>query len=120
MTMVVNSRNSYYDVFIGRVWGTDKHFGNPFTHLSLEKTQAKVWVLTREASISNFEKWLKGQIFSGLEPERRRWILEELPRLKGKVLGCFCRPPEGFKGRLLCHGQILAGLVDEVPPENIN
>lgn len=38
--------------------------------------------------------------------------------LKGKTLVCFCRPLEGFKGRVLCHGQILASKATGMPPES--
>lgn len=38
-------------------------------------------------------------------------------RLRGKRLACWCRPPEGFGGRLLCHGQLIAGWLDRIPPE---
>ena len=38
--------------------------------------------------------------------------------LKGKTLVCFCRPLEGFKGRVMCHGQILASRATGLPPES--
>lgn len=42
-----------------------------------------------------------------------------LSELHGKRLACWCAPKDGFRGQLLCHGQILAGLADGVPPESI-
>lgn len=39
--------------------------------------------------------------------------------LIGKRLACHCRPREGFNGRLLCHGQIIIGLLDGVAPETV-
>jgi hypothetical protein len=44
---------------------------------------------------------------------------EFLEPLRGKRLACWCRPPEGFNGRLLCHGQVIAGLLDGVAPEMV-
>jgi hypothetical protein len=38
---------------------------------------------------------------------------------RGKRLACFCRPKEGFRGRLLCHVQIIAGWLDDVRPEDV-
>lgn len=46
-------------------------------------------------------------------------FLAEIRKLKDKKLGCFCRPPEGFQGRLLCHGQIIAGYLENVDPTKI-
>jgi len=40
--------------------------------------------------------------------------------LEGKSLVCFCRPKEGFQGRLLCHAQILAGKATGLPPESFD
>ncbi len=39
--------------------------------------------------------------------------------LKGKRLGCVCRPKAGFQGKVLCHGQIIAGYLDGVPAREI-
>jgi hypothetical protein len=38
-------------------------------------------------------------------------------RLRGLVLACHCRPPEGFRGRLMCHAQVIAGRLDGIAPE---
>jgi hypothetical protein len=34
-------------------------------------------------------------------------VMHQLPELKGKILGCFCRP------EMSCHGDTLAGLANE-------
>lgn len=39
--------------------------------------------------------------------------------LRGKQMACWCRPKEGFQGRLLCHGQIIAGILYGVEPETV-
>ncbi len=39
--------------------------------------------------------------------------------LRGGILGCFCRPVDGFKGKVLCHGQIVAGYLDSISPSEV-
>jgi len=41
----------------------------------------------------------------------------EVEKLKGNGLGCFCRPKEGFQGRFLCHGQVIWSYLEGRPPE---
>lgn len=94
-TRVVHCWREVYDILIDR---TTK-WGNPF----------HVWQYGREGCLKRYEEWLPAQ------PQ----LLADLHELSGKTLGCWCKPPEGFKGRLLCHGQVLAGLCDNVPPESI-
>jgi hypothetical protein len=43
------------------------------------------------------------------------WIRD----LDGFRLACWCRPPEGFRGRLLCHAQILVGIRDGIEPRDV-
>lgn len=103
-TTVVNKHHRVpYDVYIGRgsIWG------NNFSHK--EGTKAEFVVATREEAIQAYADWIQTQ------PE----LLAKLPSLRGKVLCCYCRGPKGFQGRLMCHGQVLAGLADGVPPESI-
>ncbi len=38
---------------------------------------------------------------------------------KGETLGCFCRPADGFNGKVLCHGQIVAGYLDGISPSEV-
>lgn len=117
-TRVVNVKNERCDIYIGRR-DNGLHFGNPFTHLPLKNTKASIQVGSREEAVEAYRKWLKGEAYQDYDQVRKEWILQRLPELKDKVLGCYCKPKEGFNGRLLCHGQILAGLIDNVPPENI-
>lgn len=81
-TRVVHCKREKYDVYIGRpsVWG------NPF---KLSAGEA------RGTTIARYERWLLTQ------PE----LLAQLPRLKGKTLGCWCKPHA-------CHGDVLARLAD--------
>lgn len=90
----VNKYKESYDVYIGR----GSKWGNPFTFKS--GTQAKWVVGSREECIQAFEDWItKGD---------GQHLLKDLPELKGKVLGCFCKPQA-------CHGDVLAKLVNSLP-----
>jgi|SRR5208282_1940431 len=102
-TTVVNLRKESYDVYIGRRRKEKFHYGNPFTHHI--HSCAKVLVHSREESILAFSHWLKGDYMPEIEPDRRVWILANLKELKGKRLGCFCKPKA-------CHGDVLAELAD--------
>lgn len=107
MTRVVNVKNERCDEYIGRSKRNPLyHFGNPFTHLSLERTAAEVVVESREESVRCYGAWLRGTEYHNLLPERREWILRNLHKLKNKRLGCFCKP-------LSCHGDILLELLNE-------
>lgn len=99
--LVVNIRKQDCQVYIGRK-KQGMHFGNPFSHLPLPNA---VPVASRDISIMSFVGWLHG-CFPEVEPERRKWVLENIPSLKGKTLGCFCAP-------LACHGEILASAANE-------
>jgi len=82
MTAVVNRKYSGYDIYIGR----PGKWGNPF---EIGKDG------TREEVIEKYRVWIMTQ------PQ----LLARVKDLKGKVLGCFCKP-------LACHGDILAELAD--------
>ena len=77
MTKVVNKYKHIYDVYIGR----GSKWGNPFV---IGKDG------TREEVINKYEKYLLNS------PE----LLNSLHELKGKTLGCFCKPKA-------CHGDVL-------------
>lgn len=100
MTEVVNIRRDKEKIARAQAEGRyvaihrPHKFGNPFTHLE-GGTLAKFKVATRAEAITAYERWIQTQ------PE----LLAALPELKGKVLGCYCRP-------LSCHGNILARLAD--------
>jgi len=81
-TTVVNKRNQSYDIYIGR----GSKWGNPYR---IGKDG------TREDVIAQYRERMN------YHPELR----DALPELKGKVLGCFCKP-------LPCHGDVLAEMVD--------
>lgn len=89
MTTVVHRRDSH-DVYIGR----PSKWGNPFSHLP--NTLARFRVSTREQAIAEYEKWILS---------RPDLIAAAKKELRGKVLGCWCKP-------LPCHGDILARIAD--------
>lgn len=89
--LVVHCQRSYYEVLIDR---TTK-WGNPFTHIKDRKTRAEFIVATREDSIKAYEIWIKNQ------PH----LMAALHELRGKILGCWCRP-------LACHGDVLLRLAN--------
>ena len=62
------------------------HFGNPFSHTNYVGVQ-KVMPTVREAVIA-FEKWLRGEEYQDVEPERRQWIINQINSgtLTGKPL----------------------------------
>lgn len=80
MTKVVHCKKEPYDVYIGRpsIWG------NPFV-IGRDGT--------REQVIEKYREWLLGQ------PS----LVNQLPILEGKVLGCWCAPQA-------CHGDVLLQL----------
>ena len=82
MTKVVNCKSKDYDVYIGR----PSKWGNPFK-IGRDGT--------REQVIQKFREWIK----------RQPHLLEELEELRGKRLGCWCKP-------LPCHGDVLVELAE--------
>ena len=92
-TRVVNKYKESYDIYIGR----GSKWGNPFTHISDKKTKAEFIVSSREQAIESYRDWILNQ------PK----LLKDLHELKGKTLGCFCKPKK-------CHGDILVELVNEM------
>ena len=97
---VVHCKREKYDVYIGR----PSVFGNPFSHK--EGTLAKYKVDTVEEAIEKYREYI-------LNSPR---LLERLPELKGKILGCWCAgkiPLTTEDKPFKCHGQVLMELVEE-------
>jgi len=90
VTRVVHLEREPHDVFIGR----PSKWGNPFSHM--KDTRAQYRVKSRDEAIVRYREWILGQ------PE----LLGALHELRGKVLGCWCKP-------LPCHGDVLAELADK-------
>ena len=104
-TRVVNIRKEPFDIYIGRpgskppwatakLWtsqGTMPHvFGNPFP----------VKAYGREGCIEKFREYFLERV--EVDQEFRERVLA----LKGKTLGCFCKPSA-------CHGDVIAEWLDK-------
>jgi len=89
---VVHCKKEEFDVYIGR----GSKWGNPFSHK--EGTLAEHVVGSREEAIAKYEEYL----LSNQE------LVDALPELKGKVLGCWCKPKA-------CHGDVLLKLANPSP-----
>ncbi len=90
-TKVVHCKKEPYDIYIGR----PSIFGNPFSNK--DNTLAKYKVDTVEEAVAKYKEWVVTQ------PE----IMELIPTLKGKVLGCWCND------LTKCHGSILIKLAEK-------
>jgi len=84
ITTVVHRKKEPFDIYIGR----PSKWGNPFT---IGKDG------TREEVIEKYKVWFWTQ------PE----LIKSLPELKGKILGCWCKPKP-------CHGNYLAELANNL------
>jgi len=82
LTRVVHGRKERYDVYIGR----PSKWGNPF-EIGKDGSRKEV--------IEKYRKYV-------LENEE---LMNDLHELKGKVLGCWCKPEA-------CHGDVLVELVE--------
>jgi|SRR5271155_3263948 len=92
-TRVVHCRKEPYDVYVGR----PSVYGNPFSHLT--GTLAQFKVSTREEAVAAFRRWI-------YNPENGELLQRVKTELKGKVLGCWCKPQS-------CHGDVLAEIASE-------
>ena len=101
-TRVVHCKKEKFDVYIGR----PGKWGNPFvirakgdeTVTMLDDGRGNVIIVdSREDAIRGYEVYLSEH------PELVRAAKKEL---KGKVLGCWCKPKA-------CHGDVLARIADE-------
>lgn len=90
ITRVVHCKKEKYDVNIGR----PSKWGNPFTHITNKHTMAQTIVGSRQEAIEKYREWILQQ------PE----LINSLHELKGKTLGCWCKPAA-------CHGDILIELI---------
>ncbi len=87
--LVVNIRNSQCDALIDRT----TIFGNPFPE----------WKWGREECIRKFESYFWNRI------ERDPAWKAEVLKLKGKVLGCWCKQPDR---EVACHGDVYVAFLE--------
>ena len=93
MTKVVNLRQEKYDVYIGRAGrGQDGYFGNP---IRLNEGDS------RGATIEKYRVYFYKRL------ENDAVFKSRIHSLKGKVLGCFCKPAQ-------CHGDIIKEYLDSL------
>lgn len=90
-TKVVNLYKEQYDVYIGRAGkGRDGYFGNPFPLLKGDE---------RGSTLEKYKQWFYNRLKIDREFELK------ISELKGKTLGCFCKPNA-------CHGDIIKEYLD--------
>lgn len=87
---VVHCKKEKYDIYIGR----PSKWGNPYSHR--DGTKAKYRTRTRKEAIDKYREYILSN------PE----LLQDVCELKGKVLGCWCKP-------LSCHGDVLLELAND-------
>ena len=81
--MVVNLKRDKYDIYIGR----PSKWGNPY-------------IIGRDGNRTEVIELYRAYLFDNKE------LMDALPELKGKVLGCYCKPEQ-------CHGDILEELAND-------
>jgi len=92
VTTVVNMKDDEYDVYIGR----GSKWGNPYTHIKNKSTKAEFIVETRHEAIIKYKEYIKNN----------QELMDSLHELKGKKLGCYCKPKS-------CHGDVLVELIEK-------
>jgi hypothetical protein len=112
-TRVVNIKHNSYDIYIGRAGhGEEGYFGNPYARGCL--CSRCHWVHdTATTTLPCYSAYFHERLLT--DPR----FAARVASLKGKVLGCFCRPVRGFAGRVLCHGQIIVAYLEGIPPETV-
>lgn len=87
MCKVVNLYKEPFDIYIGRAGkGQDGYFGNPVKLIKGEE---------RGATIERYKEYF----YKRLDEDKE--FKERIESLKGKTLGCFCKPQA-------CHGDVIA------------
>lgn len=101
-TQVVNLvKGEPYDVYIGRAGkGQDGYFGNP--HPIGRRCPICATVHARGEGIEEFKKDFLNRIETDSE------FVQRVKELKGKRLGCFCKPHP-------CHGDVYKEWLDSLP-----
>ena len=89
---VVHCKREKFDIYIGR----GSKWGNPFSHK--KGTLAEHVVGSREEAITKYEEYLLNN----------QELVNALSELKGKTLGCWCKPKA-------CHGDVLLKLANRTP-----
>jgi len=93
ISVVVNCKNEDYDIYIG----APTKWANPFS--TSIYTRGIYKVNSNEEAIEKYREW----ITTG----DGKHLLNYLHELKGKTLGCWCKP-------LSCHGDVLIELIKNI------
>jgi hypothetical protein len=102
MTRVVNLKRAEYEVYIGRAGkGHSGYFGNPHP-VGLPCELCDGTIHGHGQAIELFRSYFLKRVED--DPEFRRRVLA----LRGKVLGCFCKPRP-------CHGDVIVGWLETQP-----
>lgn len=99
MTKAVNLKRESYDVYIGRAGkGKDGYFGNP---IARGKKCEYCGEMHNDAgsTLDCYREYFLRRVRTD------KWFRERILDLKGKTLGCFCKPNP-------CHGDIISTWVD--------
>ena len=100
MTSAVNLYRARYDVYIGRAGkGQDGYFGNP-VRIGATCTFCGKFHADGGSTLPCFTNYFLTRLEK--DPEFKRRIVA----LKGKTLGCFCKPKP-------CHGDVIAAWVEK-------
>ncbi len=105
-TKVINIKHGHdYDVYIGRgrcpKTGEFSIWGNPYSHIP---GCGKYKVDNVNEAIEKYREYVLNN----------NYLMEQLPNLKGKILGCWCMPKNSIKGKLYCHGQVLIEILNNL------
>ncbi len=112
-TRVVNIKHNGYDIYIGRAGrGEEGYFGNPYVRGQVCPRCRRLHA-TPSSTLGCYSEYFRERLRTDARFAAR------VTALRGKVLGCFCRPARGFAGRLLCHGQIIVAHIEGLSPEEV-
>lgn len=107
-TKVVNLFYEEYDVYIGRKDGFNNSgiYGNPFyIGQEIDLTgDGKKTIVDRKMSIQLYGLFFAHMIIR--QDDIGDYFRKRIKELKGKQLGCFCKPKE-------CHGDVIVKYLEE-------
>lgn len=94
-TRVVNVKKEDCDVYIGRAM--PGFVASPFCNIYRSGKDG-----TRTEVIAAYRAYIQERL------DKEPWLRAELEKLRGKRIGCWCKP-------LACHGDVLVELLDGLP-----
>jgi hypothetical protein len=97
MTRVVNRRKDKYDVYVGR----GSIFGNPFS-IGVDGSRDVVC----DKHLDWLYLWIEDKSEVIINGYSNKTVVENLNSLKGKTLGCYCKPQR-------CHADNFVYLLEE-------